>query len=140
MIGRTQHDSIEPVSGVFFHLFIKMQMRSPPILHRFFHLFDWSIKLPHPPQSITCPLAYLAETLRSLCFVMLFVIGKGIHECKTKRKKMYMPCNLSSFLHVTTATNNVCVKRKCNHGFAPLNCDFEKSKAAVGVLYNVVQF
>ena len=71
---------------------------------------------------------------------MLFVIGKGIHECKTKRKNMYMPCNLSSFLHVTTATNNVCVKRKCNHGFAPLNCDFEKSKAAVGVLYNVVQF
>ena len=32
LIGRTQYDSIEPVSGVFFHLFIKMQMRSPPFL------------------------------------------------------------------------------------------------------------
>ena len=84
--------------------------------------------------------AYLAETLRSLCFVMLFVMRKGIHECKTKRNNIYMPCNLSSFLHVTTATNNFCVKRECNHGFAPLNCDFEKNKAAVGVFYNVVQF
>ena len=78
--------------------------------------------------------AYLAETLRSLCFVMLFVMRKGIHECKTKRNNKHMPCNLSSFLHVTTATNNFCVKRECNHGFAPLNCDFEKNKAAVGVL------
>ena len=84
--------------------------------------------------------AYLAETLRSLCFVMLFVMRKGIHECNTKRNNIYMPSNLFSFLHVTTATNTFCVKRECNHGFAPLNCDFEKNKAAVGVFYNVVQF
>ena len=50
-----------------------------------------------------------------------------------------MPSNLFSFLHVTTATNTFCVKRECNHGFAPLKCDFEKNKAAVGVFYNVVQ-
>ena len=83
--------------------------------------------------------AFLAETLRSLCFVMLFVMRKGIHECNTKRNNIYMPSNLFSFLHVTTATNTFCVKRECNHGFAPLNCDFEKNKAAVGVFYNVVQ-
>ena len=72
---------------------------------------------------------------------MLFVMGKGMHECNTKRYVMYMPCNLSSFVHVTTATNILCleivVKRECNHGFAPLNCDFEKSAAAVGMFYNV---
>ena len=75
-----------------------------------------------------------------VCFVMLFVMRKGIHECNTKRNNIYMPSNLFSFLHVTTATNTFCVKRECNHGFAPLNCDFENNKAAVGVFYNVVQF
>ena len=88
--------------------------------------------------------AYLAEKLLSLRFVVLFVMGKGIHECKTKRNIIYMPCNLSSFVHVTTATNTFClevaVKRESNHGFAPLNCDFEKNKTAVGMLCNVVQF
>ena len=88
--------------------------------------------------------AYLAEKLLSLRFVVLFVMGKGIHECKTKRNNIYMPCNLSSFVHVTTATNTFClevaVKRESNHGFAPLNCDFEKNKAAVVMFYNVVQF
>ena len=75
--------------------------------------------------------AYLAETLPSLCLVMLFVMGKGIHECNTKRNSMYMLCNLS-LVHVTTATNTFClevaVKRESNHGFAPLNCDFEKTR------------
>ena len=69
--------------------------------------------------------AYLAETLPSLCLVMLFVMGKGIHECNTKAKHMYMLCNLSSLVHVTTATNTFClevaVKGECNHGFALLN-------------------
>ena len=88
--------------------------------------------------------AYLSEKLLSLRFVMLFVMRKGIHECNTERKILYMPCNLSFLVHVTTATNTFClevaVKRESNHGFAPLNCDFEKNKTAVGMLYNVVQF
>ena len=78
--------------------------------------------------------AYLAEKLLSLRFVVLFVMGKGIHECNTNDRNE----------RVTTATNTFClevaVKRESNHGFAPLNCDFEKNKAAVGMLYNVVQF
>ena len=69
-----------------------------------------------------------------VCFVMLFVMRKGIHECNTNDRNE----------RVTTATNTFClevaVKRESNHGFAPLNCDFEKNKAAVGMLYNVVQF
>ena len=34
-----------------------------PRLHRFFHLSDWSIKLPHPPQSIRCQLQVIATRL-----------------------------------------------------------------------------
>ena len=87
--------------------------------------------------------AYLAETLPSLCLVMLFVMGKGIHECNTKRNSMYMLCNLSSLVHVTTATNTFClevaVQGECNHGFALLNCDFEKCTAAVRMRHNVLQ-
>ena len=78
--------------------------------------------------------ACLAEKLLSLRFVVLFVMGKGIHECNTNDRNE----------RVTTATNTFClevaVKREGNHGFAPINCDFEKNKAAVGMLYNVVQF
>ena len=78
--------------------------------------------------------AYLAEKLLSLRFVVLLVMGKGIHECNTNDRNE----------RVTTATNTFClevaVKREGNHGFAPINCDFEKNKAAVGMLYNVVQF
>ena len=67
---------------------------------------------------------------------MLFVMGKGMHECNTKRYVMYMPCNLSSFVHVTTATNILCLEM-VERVIAPLNCDFEKSVAAVGMFYNV---
>ena len=78
--------------------------------------------------------AYLAEKLLSLRFVVLFVMGKGIHECNTNDRNE----------RVTTATNTFCLEvaviRESNHGFAPLNCDFEKNKAAVVMLYNVVQF
>ena len=78
--------------------------------------------------------AYLAEKLLSLSFVVLFVMGKGIHECNTNDRNE----------RVTTATNTFCLEvaviRESNHGFAPLNCDFEKNKAAVVMLYNVVQF